>query len=64
MDTLLTGARSVYFALDVGHTRLVAKEGSQMDGLGGVILGESLALSSDAHTSLLGEETQRAMAWC
>jgi hypothetical protein len=58
----LTGARSVHFTLDVGHTGLVSKVGSEMDWCGWVILGESLALSSNTPAPLFGEESQGPVA--
>jgi hypothetical protein len=46
----------------MGHARLVAQEGSQMDGFLGVILGESLDFSAMASRSLPGQEAKGAMA--
>lgn len=43
------------------HASLVADESGQMDGLGGVILGERLDLSAMAGGTLLGVERHGAM---
>ena len=45
----------------MGHTSLVANEGCEVDLVTAVILGESLAFTPDALTSLLGQESQRAV---
>ena len=46
----------------MGHASLVADEGSQVNGLGGVILGEGLHLTTVAYRALLGQESQRAVS--
>lgn len=46
----------------MSHASLVAQEGSQMDGLGAVVLGESLHLWAVAARPLLGVEGHRPMA--
>ena len=51
------GARSVHFPHDVSHAGLVSQEGSQVDRLAGVILGEGLDLASVSLGSLLGEKS-------
>ena len=48
------GAGSVHLPDDVSHAGLVAEEGGQVDGLGGIILGEGLALSLMTLGTLLG----------
>jgi len=45
---VLTGARTIGLAHNVGHTGLVADEAGQMDWLAGVILGEGLNLAAMA----------------
>jgi len=49
---------------DVGHASLVAKEGSQMGLLRGVVLGEGLALATIALGALAGTETKRSVTRC
>ena len=58
------GAGSVHLPDDVGHTSLIAKEGSHVDWLGGIILGEGLALSLVALGTLLGQESFGSMTGC
>lgn len=62
-DLLLVhlGTRSVKVTDDVGHTSLVAEHGSEVDGLLGVVLGESLYLSAVPSGTLTGQETQRTV---
>merc|ERR1719367_41976 len=55
------GARPVGFPHNVGHAGLVAEEGGQVDGLGGVVLGEGLDLAPVACRTLLGAESHRPM---
>jgi hypothetical protein len=46
----------------VGHAGLVAKEGSQVNGLGDIIVaGERLALSSDTARTLLWQKAERTV---
>ena len=48
------GAGSVHLPHDVSHAGLVAHEGSQVDRLAGVVLGEGLALALVTLGPLLG----------
>lgn len=57
---LTTGTLQV--ADNVCHTRLVAHHGSQVNGLLGIILGESLDFSTVSGSTLAGQECQRTMA--
>lgn len=59
---VLTGSRTVSLTDDVGHASLVADEAGQMHGLGGVILGEGLNLTTMTGSTLLGVEGHGAMA--
>ena len=56
------GAGSVHLPHDVSHAGLVAHEGSQVDRLAGVVLGEGLALSLVALGTLLWQKSFRTMA--
>ena len=56
-----TRARLVHIAQDVRHARLVAHEGSEVARLRLVILREALHLTPEATSTLLGQETQRAV---
>ena len=58
------GAGSIHLPDDVGHTSLVAKEGSHVHWLGCIILGEGLALSLVALGTLLGQESFGSMTGC
>jgi len=61
LDNLLLvhlGTGTVQVADDVGHTGLVTHEGGQVDGLGGIILGEGLSLTSVAGSALAGQEPE------
>merc|ERR1719225_462512 len=55
------GAGSVDLPHDVGHTGLVAHEGSQVDRLGRIILGEGLDLAAVSLGPLFGEESLRTV---
>ena len=46
----------------MGHTSLVSHDGSEVDGLLGVVLGEGLDLTTVSGSTLSGEETQRTMS--
>lgn len=52
------GSRAIHIANDVGHASLEADEGSQVNGLLGVILGEGLDATKLAGSALAREETQ------
>lgn len=56
------GTRLVEVSDDVGHTSLVSHDGSEVDGLLGVVLGEGLDLTAVSGSTLSGEETQRTMS--
>lgn len=64
-DLLLVhlGTGTVQVTDDVGHTGLVTHEGGQVDGLGGIILGEGLGLTLVAGSTLAGQETQGSVTW-
>jgi len=64
-DLLLVhlGTGTVEITNDVSHTGLVTHEGGQVDGLGGIILGEGLSLSSVAGSALTGKEPEGTVAW-
>lgn len=53
--------RTVKFANNVSHTSLVAHEGSQVNRLLSVVLGERLDLAAVARRTLAGQETKRAV---
>jgi hypothetical protein len=55
---LLTGTRTFKITDNVGHTSLITHEGSQVDGLLGVILRISLNATAVRSSSLTGAETQ------
>lgn len=57
----LTGPWSVHFTDYMRHSGLVAHVGGEMARLGGVILGESLHLTTMSLAALAGQEAQRAM---
>ena len=59
-DLLLVklGTRLVHISQDVGHTSLVAHEGSQVARLGLIVLGEGLDLALEVLGSLSREETK------
>ena len=57
------GAELVHLAHNMGHARLVADEGGQVDGLGRIVLGKGLALASVTARALLGQKAQRAVSW-
>lgn len=63
-DLLLVKLRTglLHISQDVGHTGLVAHESSQVAGLGLIILGEGLNLTSEVLGSLSGQETKRTAA--
>lgn len=52
------GSRTVEVTDDVGHTGLEAHEGSKVDGLAGIILGEGLDVTTDGAGALAGQETE------
>jgi len=58
------GTWTVSLTNDVGHTSLVAQEASQVDGLGGVVLGESLHLTTVTRSALLGVEPHGPVTGC
>ena len=60
----LTRSWSVHFSHDVGHARLVGNEGSEMNGFGWIILGESLYLAPVSLTPLLGQKAKGAVTRC
>jgi hypothetical protein len=55
------GAGSISLADNVGHTGLEAEETGQVDGLGRVVLRESLDLTAVAGRALLGVEPHGAV---
>ena len=57
------GSGSVKVSDDVGHTGLVTHTGGEVDGLLGVILGESLNSTPVSGSSLPGEESKRSRSW-
>lgn len=65
LDNLLLvhlGAGTVQVTDNVGHTGLVTHEGSQVDGLGSIILGEGLGLAPVAGSTLAGQESKGTVA--
>lgn len=56
------GSTSVKVSDGGGHTGLVTKESSEVDGLGLVILGESLNSSSVAGSALAGQKSQGSVS--
>jgi len=65
-DLLLVDGRAWLFGLsdDVSHTGLEAHEGSKVDWLGSIILGEGLNLTSWPGASLFRQELKGAVSWC
>merc|ERR1719367_2160063 len=63
-NILLVDLRSwpVCLSDDVAHAGLVSEEGSQVDGLRGIVLGEGLNLAPVASRTLLGVESHRPMS--
>uniref|UniRef100_A0A8D0H1C2 Uncharacterized protein n=1 Tax=Sphenodon punctatus TaxID=8508 RepID=A0A8D0H1C2_SPHPU len=59
---ILTGSRSVNLTDNMGHASLVSKEGSEMDGLAGVILRKALHLAPMTTAALAGQKAQRSMS--
>lgn len=59
-DLLLVhlGTRTLQITDDVSHTGLETHEGSQVDGLAGIILGEGLDVTTHGAGALAGEETE------
>jgi hypothetical protein len=57
------GTGTVQVTDDVGHTGLVTHEGGQVDGLGGIILGEGLGLTLVTGSTLAGQESQGSVTW-
>jgi hypothetical protein len=62
-ERILTGSRTVKVTDDVGHTGLESHGSGQVDGLLGVVLGESLTLTPVAGGTLPGKEGQRTGSW-
>jgi len=58
------GAGLVHITEDMGAASLVAHEGGKVRLGRSIINWEALDLALGTGTPLLGEETQRAMAWC
>ena len=58
------GAGSLSLTNNVGHTGLEAQKAGQMDWLGGVILGESLYLTTVACCTFLGVEPHGPVTGC
>ena len=54
------GARLIHIANYVSHARLVAHEGCEVAGLGGVILGEGLDFALAPPAALLGQKPKRS----
>lgn len=66
LDCLLLvqlGAQTIDLAHNVGHAGLVAHEGGQVNGLGRVVFGKSLAFTTMTTRALFGQEAERAVAW-
>ena len=56
------GTRAVEITDDVGHTGLEAHEGSQVDGLAGIVAGKDLIFPWSRLARLQGQETERTVA--
>lgn len=52
------GSRTIKVTDDVSHTGLETHEGSEMDRLAGIILGEGLDVTTDGARALAGQETE------
>jgi len=66
LDNLLLvhlGTGTVQVTNNMGHTGLVTHEGSQVDGLGGIILREGLGLSAVTGSALARQEAQGTVTW-
>ena len=61
MQHVLTGPWPIDLPHNVGHASLVAKKGSEVHGLGRVILGEACHLPLVLAAALLKQEAQEPM---